>query len=643
MTDTIYSSAAPDYLAAGWSPLPIKQGAKRPAVSGYHGLAGPMATSEDVERFSAAHGAHNIALRLPDGVVGIDVDNYGHKQGAEQLAALVDELGSLPSSPLSTSRDTSSGIRFYRAPAELRTVGKLGPDVDVISHGIRYAVVAPSVHPEGRPYRWVDPDTGEDVPAPSVRDLPELPAPWVSRITSTRSGTADTDARLAEADDGPMDDVVREALDEYRAKVETGQAERRDALDVTRLLARAMAEGRSGVPTAYAEAAALHESVRPGKADDLDKMLGDALAYFDENPPVRMPKDFDPGELAVDAEEAPARRSKWDNFLIDSGDLDNLPAPEPLIADTLDRDTLAILSGGYGTGKSFVAIAWALSVATGTPWMGRKVEKGRVLFVLGEGLHGMRSRRAAWMKHHGVDVANGALTFTSGPVNLGDGEDVDALSEIVRRGGYSLVVFDTLARMTVGMEENSAKDMGVVVDAADRIRRASPGSTVVMVAHTGKNAESGIRGSSALPGAADTVYEVARDGQTVKLKRVKRKDGPEEDRLTFTMVEVDSSLVLVPEDGSESKTDARDREIAESIRELLVRLGPSSTSVIVKHTTGNDKRITEVLGDLARQHFVTVEDGPRNSKIWTACEEWLTLTATRDAEIVALREGLKAS
>src|SRR4051794_4541821 len=57
--------------------------------------------------------------------------------------------------------------------------------------------------------------------------------------------------------------------------------------------------------------------------------------------------------------------------LLARADLTNLPEPEPLIENTLDRRTIALLAGHTGTGKSFIALDWACCVATGHAWQGR--------------------------------------------------------------------------------------------------------------------------------------------------------------------------------------------------------------------------------------------------------------------------------
>jgi hypothetical protein len=109
------------------------------------------------------------------------VQRLDGKPGAETLAAAIARLGPLPETPVSTSRDDKvSGIRFYRVPPGRCWDILLGPGVEVIQHGHRYAIAAPSVHPEGRVYRWLAAEQTRQVPGPAVDELPDLPSAWVA-------------------------------------------------------------------------------------------------------------------------------------------------------------------------------------------------------------------------------------------------------------------------------------------------------------------------------------------------------------------------------------------------------------------------------------------------------------------------------
>ncbi len=233
-------------------------------------------------------------------------------------------------------------------------------------------------------------------------------------------------------------------------------------------------------------------------------------------------------------------------------ELDDMPNPEPLIVDTLDRNTLALLAGPWGTCKTFLAVSLACSVATGVPWFGRTVATpGPVLYVATEGVYGLRRRIAAWENEHAASADRLVpVDFLPVPVDLAGrrrgNADVDELVGIVTDRRYELVVVDTLARCLLGADENSARDRGEAVDALDRLRRAAE-CCVLPVHHMGKpnvNGARTVRGSSALEAAADTVYTVAGDPLLLTLERSKRKDGPTPDRLSLRLREASESAVL---------------------------------------------------------------------------------------------------
>lgn len=177
-----YADVASTYLDAGWSPIRLPFESKEPPPTGYTGYLGRYADADDVARWS--RGRANVGLRLPETVIGIDVDHYGDKSGGATLRAAEDRLGPLPPTWRSTSRDAdlTSGIRFYRVPAGRQWADEVGPAVELIHHGHRYAVVAPSLHPEGRSYLWFDPDGFPADDLPAVDDLPLLPDAWVAEL-----------------------------------------------------------------------------------------------------------------------------------------------------------------------------------------------------------------------------------------------------------------------------------------------------------------------------------------------------------------------------------------------------------------------------------------------------------------------------
>lgn len=185
------------YHTAGWNPFPLPPRAKFPPVPGYTGANGLDALPEDLDAWGSRWPADsNVGLRMPAGVVGIDVDSYDGKPGAETLAQLIAELGPLPPTWTSTSRGSEAGpgtsaIAFYRIPdgTACRSLG--GEGIEIVQRRHRYAVVFPSVHPTGRVYRWYTPDghRADDGAVPGTEELPELPQRWLEWLRTTPSNT----------------------------------------------------------------------------------------------------------------------------------------------------------------------------------------------------------------------------------------------------------------------------------------------------------------------------------------------------------------------------------------------------------------------------------------------------------------------
>lgn len=247
---------------------------------------------------------------------------------------------------------------------------------------------------------------------------------------------------------------------------------------------------------------------------------------------ITLDEDTPPAQVIGAADDCQDQEPKLAPFLINRTGLANLPDPAPLIDETLDQGTMALLYGKWGSYKTFIAFDWGASVATGRPWQGRPTEQRRTLYVAAEGAFGFKGRAAAWEAGWRTTIRDDNLHILPRAVNLTNAADVAELVALVDWNGYGFVIVDTLARCMVGADENSAKDCGQVVDALTRLREHTPdGRGVVLgVHHTGKDGKT-FRGSSVFEAGADTVYSVTKDGAMIALDREKRKDGPQDDRL----------------------------------------------------------------------------------------------------------------
>ena len=192
MTTGPYGTAADTYWQAGWRGLlPLPPKAKKNPPRGFTGDGGLYPSYPDIDTWrTGPERLGNIALRMPAHVIGLDVDAYGDKPGAETLRLAEAAHGELPPTWRTTSRDDGvSGIRLYRVPEGLAWPGEIGGATEIIQARHRYAIVWPSVHPEGRTYRWISPDGVVSTAVPDPDELPLLPDAWVQAYTGGELAT----------------------------------------------------------------------------------------------------------------------------------------------------------------------------------------------------------------------------------------------------------------------------------------------------------------------------------------------------------------------------------------------------------------------------------------------------------------------
>jgi hypothetical protein len=236
------------------------------------------------------------------------------------------------------------------------------------------------------------------------------------------------------------------------------------------------------------------------------------------------------------------------------GDLE-YRAPTWLIDGLLETETLGLLFGDPGCGKSFLAVDIALAIATGTPFYNRGIQQGAVFYIAGEGFNGLTRRFEAWAKHKRVDIADAPLFVSNRPAQFLDAASAAEVTEAVRElaskhGDPVLIVVDTVARNFGAGDENSTSEMGKFIAAIDTVKAEFSGSSIMLVHHTGHSEKQRARGSIALKGALDTEYRLDKVGDVITLTNTKMKDAEPPAAIAFNLESVDlgdqvTSAVLV--------------------------------------------------------------------------------------------------
>lgn len=269
------------------------------------------------------------------------------------------------------------------------------------------------------------------------------------------------------------------------------------------------------------------------------------MSFTKGNPLVADVSEVNGNGQGSDEVVPPAERIR--RALLTGAEVKALPPPVSLVDGYLYENSLAMVYGPAGVCKTFLALDWAHHVAQGAWWHGHEVHRGGVLYVVGEGVDGLGLRIGAWERHHQAHGGVEGVTYLPWAVNVHDPAWAGALAEVVAELTPTLVVLDTLARCTPGADENSARDMGLVVAHLDQIREAAR-SCVLMVHHSGKDLSAGGRGSTAIRGAVTTELELTGDHRTLTLLNKKQKDSPEAPPLLLQLRQVpgSQSAVIAP-------------------------------------------------------------------------------------------------
>lgn len=555
------------------SPIPVNR--KSPLVAGFTGYEGHYLTQRDIAQLAAKHPTANLGLRLRDIVIGIDVDHYGDKHGADQLADLERELGPLPNGPYSTSRgpDQPARIRFFRVPpGRRRWLAKLARDIEVIHYGLRYAVVWPSIHPdgEGRVYRWYAADGTELDGPPELADLPELPAAWVEHMTCPDVGHtpdgAEIEPKFEVGKDG-TERGLRVLSDEISRVWPTERDERgwnnqlfvsakriyelvaggelADEPTRLRLIEMALTAGMYAEKGAYEQRNRIEATVESGRRRGLERarQLKDPT---EQEEIEKLARQFWVQEQA--RELVRQRRATSALRLPDAGGTlaERLARPRPVEVWAIDElqplGTNAVVTAQFGTGKTTLGLNVAWSLSGGLPFLGKfkaHLPEGRRVGFLNCEMTG--DMFDDWCRDLGFDrpdlLVPMDLRGYSVPITTDAGRAY--IANWLRDNAIWYLVVDSWARMLqmCGGGENDNDAAGALTRAFDVLKREGGTPNLLLLAHTGRQqfeeGQERARGATALDDWADVRWVYTKNKERDRFIFADKRVTVPEQKVTF--------------------------------------------------------------------------------------------------------------
>ncbi len=250
-----------------------------------------------------------------------------------------------------------------------------------------------------------------------------------------------------------------------------------------------------------------------------------------------------------------------DLALISTSQLLRLPDPEWLMDRVLPLGAVSVIYGQPETGKSFIALDWAMCISEGMSWLGvHKTKQTPVIYIAAEGGTGIKKRVSAWMKHYARTTLD-AMHWQVVPLLIREEgvleRTLDRLDDDVTGINPGLIVFDTLSRSFSNGDENASTDMVHFVDKI--IDLSTRKGTAALIVHHTNAAGTRERGHGSLRGNVNTMFRcISTQNGDRKLVHVCLENDKQKDDAKLADVHLDvqlvgTSLVLVAGEVPEKK------------------------------------------------------------------------------------------
>jgi hypothetical protein len=464
---TLVIEAARDYLQRGLAPIPVGPD-KHPLVEWKSYQAQPPHVDQIDEWWMRWPDANvGVITGQVSGIVVLDADG---PKGLESLKAL--------GTPATTwlSRTGRGYHQWFKHPGVL--IGNragVRPHLDVRGDG-GYVVVPPSLHASGRRYEWIT--------APEHMALAPIPDNVLRLLTAPSNATATSTGDAIP--EGQRNDWLYRLTRSLMQRGITSGAVHLAVAEVNRVRCRP--------PLPQREVRELVERalVQPHRPDF-------APLQQDPTPPIIE---------VIDAADLVAREFKDEPALVGGG----LIVPRAFVVN----------GGPAKRGKSLLVLNREIRRAQARTFLGFPATPGRTLYLQAEIPEPQLKQRLVLMLGDSPDgqvdaevLRTRLLTVTRRGLFIDQPDGYDTVRRMIELHEPDLLSLDPLARFMTG-EENSARDVGQLVNALDRLIQEYR-IAIELTHHAGKPSSNDprkggqrLRGSSALFGAADAVTMLDR-------------------------------------------------------------------------------------------------------------------------------------
>lgn len=553
------------YLAGkGLRVFPLVQDGRKPLVEGWQERA-----TADLEQIRGMFldPILNIEKGLNYGVTGgliVDVDVKNGKNGVASLNVLSERLGPLPETL--TVQTPSGGYHYYfQGEDDIgNTCSGVAKGVDIKSKG--GYVVGPGSTLGDNMYKLIH----------DVEVLPKLPQLWKDELVKLRIPVNNHEVGLSEhlVDSDQAIENARHYLKHEAPPSVEGNSGDDNTIKVVRMVRD------YGISSNLCYGLMLEHwnetCMPPWSEKELKKKVESGYKNTQNAIGCRSAQALFSVIEADDEEEFSANdeglehtsetRLLYNNTrykFTSASQMVELPSLKWIVKGVIPDVGVGVIYGPSSCGKSFLALDLSRSIVSGSNWFGHKVSKKSVSYIALEGGSGFGARLQAIVQNNDASLEQ-LKVMTSQAFNLMNTTDIIDLAEsiIATSGRGGVIIIDTLNQSAVGLDENSSSSMSRVICNLKDLQKHTE-SMVLVVHHTGKIADRGMRGHSSLHAAIDVAIEVSV-GQNNKRswKQTKNREGvsyiPHPFELKVVEIGVDAdndvvtSCIIVPDESPEA-------------------------------------------------------------------------------------------
>jgi len=286
--------------------------------------------------------------------------------------------------------------------------------------------------------------------------------------------------------------------------------------------------------------------------------------------------------------------------------------PEPhhlpwLVQDLWGAAAVGIIGGPPKCCKSWLGLDLAVSVASGTPCLGRfevHTPGPAVVYLAEDALPHVRDRVAHLCRHRGLALNSLDLHVITAPsLRLDRPDDQHALDQALAALQPRLLLLDPLVRLH-RLDENSAADVSGLLGFLRELNRRH-NLALVVVHHMAKRSRrdpgQALRGSSDLHAWTDSAcYLVRRSDQRLRLT-VQHRAAPALDPLLLSLAHADGQPLRLRIEGD----DTAPPPLAETVRQALQHAaGAVSRAALRQQLRVNNARLGDALCSLEQRGLV---------------------------------------